>query len=91
MRDSIRGLLQLLMVLFLLVGCFHNIYYFQNLTENNGYGNYNKRYSPYSRTSTNTYNYDDEINDIDEVVVTPSDSLDEEEYTRRGRTSSYQY
>jgi hypothetical protein len=63
MRDFIRASFSMLMFIFLLVGCVHNIYHFQAIDNHRmkNYPNY-RRYSP-SRTNT-YYDRDAELEEI---------------------------
>lgn len=76
MREFTRLGLRILMILFLFVGCAHNVYHLQKMIDNSKYSSYHRRYNPsynsrYSSTRTQQYDNDEEIEDIGEVVVLP--------------------
>lgn len=98
MRDFTRATLSFLMFVFLLAGCVHNIYHFQELTENSTYNHYNRYRGSnyYNSRSSSTYDNDYEEAEIvydtelDEVVITP-DTIKTEEYQEEERSRGYYY
>jgi hypothetical protein len=63
MREFMRFLLPILMVIVLLGGCVHNLYHIQKISEKNTINHYNNGtynyYNTYSSTRTTQYNSDD--------------------------------
>lgn len=68
MREFWRATFNMLMFIFLLAGCVHNIYHFQVMDENRmeNYSSHHKRYSP---IRTPTYSsYEDEEEELKEIT-----------------------
>jgi hypothetical protein len=86
MRGFTRMALRLAMVIFLVVGCVENVYYFGELTKNSNYNSYNRYGNRYGNT---IYEDADEIEEIEEV---PSDTSQivtyEDEYPDYNRGTS---
>jgi hypothetical protein len=79
MRGFTRMALRLAMVIFLVVGCVENVYYFGELTKNSTYGGYNNYGSGNYYNRSSTYQNTDEIEEIEEV---------EDEYPDYNRSTS---
>ncbi len=60
MREFTRMVLRLAMVIFLVAGCVENVYYLGELTKNSNYNGYHSY-------GNSTYQYTDEIEEIEEV------------------------
>ena len=88
MREFWRATFNMLMFIFLLAGCVHNIYHFQVMDENRleGYPSYQRRYSP---TRTTSYAYEEEEDTLKEIVSEDQALNDEEE--RDTQDVSYNY
>lgn len=75
MREFLKAMFSMLMFIFLLVGCVHNIFHLQMMDDNRmkGYPNYQRRYSPYR---TSTYVNEQTTNDNEDQALNNEEETD---------------